>query len=205
MQQKSNGVIMSDKKKNVALFIDYDNIRLGSKNKQLDLNVIVERVNEIGALVIGKSYITISDTYQGIAGLLKWHYNCGIEPIFTPVYDVIINGASKRKSLGDPMLFCDAMEILCEKQEIDVFVIVSSDKDMIPLLRHIAKKGKEVLIIGITEITADVLRVEYDRLGFVFEDYNTLTTRIKEYATNILISANAANTSQISADLIILS
>lgn len=175
---------MLDKKKTVALFIDYDNIRLGSKNQQMDLNVIVDRVNDIGIIVIGKSYITLSDAYQGTNSLFKRHYNCGIEPIFTPVYYSVSNGESKRKSLGDPMLFCDTLEVLYEKQEIDVFVIASGDKDMIPLIRHIAKKGKEVLVIGANEVTADALITECDRLGFVFEDYNTLAAQTKKDAVS---------------------
>ena len=68
------------------------------------------------------------------------------------------------------MLMCNALEALYKNPSIDVFVLVTCDKDFIPLLRKIAENEKEVIVIGM-EKYARFLRDECDRLGFAFLDY----------------------------------
>ncbi|MFH1472461.1 MAG: NYN domain-containing protein [Nanoarchaeota archaeon] len=177
---------MLDKKKNVALFIDNDNLLINLHGMRIDLNVIVDRIKQDnGVIVMGKSYITLNneDNIDRKGNLFYEHFKRGIEPVFTPKYNAG-NENEKSKSLGDPMLFCDAMEILYEKPEIDTFVIVSGDKDMIPLIRHIAKKGKNVIVIGVDESTADALIKECNRLGFDFENYGALVLQSKKDSEN---------------------
>ena len=161
---------MENKKKKVALFIDHDNIRIGLKNQNIfyDLNKLIDRINEDGVVVAGKSYITLKENedMSRKENFFYEHFKRGIDPVFTPLYN--------EKSLGDPILICDCMEILYDKQEIDMFVIVSGDKDMIPLIRQIAKKGKDILVIGVNDTSANALIKEVNRLGYKYEDYESI-------------------------------
>lgn len=115
----------------------------------------------------------------------------GIVPVYAPAYqsNYANSGESsycdgtalptpKFKSLCDPMLICDAMEALYENRNIDFFVLVSSDKDFIPLIRKIAEKGKEACVIGLG-MDAFYLIKECERLGFDFLDYLQLENQFK--------------------------
>ena len=93
----------------------------------------------------------------------------GIKPVSVP-RDWHINEKGEKeyhKSLGDPMLITDVMKILYEMPHIDFFIIISSDKDIIPLLHILAYKGKKCIVGGF-ENASDFLKSECTRLGFKF-------------------------------------
>ena len=52
------------------------------------------------------------------------------------------------------------------------FVIVTSDKDFVPVVRHLVKKNKEVIVIGIKE-NGFYLSQECIKLGIPFVDYSS--------------------------------
>ena len=133
--------------------------------------------NEDWVVVIGKIYMLLGRHGQESFLFRLWESN--IHPIYVPVFPTQ-NGDVK--SLADPRMICDIIEVLYNNPNIDLFVIVSGDKDFIPVIRKIAEKGKNACVIGVGKTTADSLVNECNRLNFNFFDFTKLhrrATRIK--------------------------
>lgn len=159
--------------KNLALFIDLEN--LNDKKIKFDINVLVEIIKEYF-----KEYrINIAKAYYEMRGEINRSgfkfklYESGIEPVYSPNFGED-NESKKGKSLSDPILICDAMEILYENPNIDAYVIVSSDKDFLPLIKKIVGKGKEVLVIGMKKDTSDFFINACNSLNVRFVDYEEM-------------------------------
>ncbi len=156
----------------VALFIDHYNILDGCKKigiNNYNYAVLVEAANKEGQMVLGRVYL-LTDR-SNVENLYKF-FEFGIEPVYAPQYRT--GDGDKSKSLADPMLVCDIMQTLYERPFIETFVIVSGDKDFIPVIRRIAEHGKRVIVIGVEASTADPLIEECNRLNFDFLDYTDM-------------------------------
>jgi len=156
----------------VALFIDHYNIFDGCKDigiPDYNYEVLVEVANKAGRMVLGRTYL-ITDESSG--GKLYKFFEFGIEPVYAPQYRT--GDEDETKSLADPMMVCDIMQTLYERPFVETFIIVSGDKDFIPVIRKISEHGKQVTIIGVEKITAKALTTECARLNFKFLAYETL-------------------------------
>ncbi|OGW72070.1 MAG: hypothetical protein A2047_01935 [Omnitrophica bacterium GWA2_41_15] len=168
---------IADKK--IAIFIDLVNINESLQNIDigltLDFDTILERIQESGHLIIGKCYMKMysKNEYESMRldGFLNKLSSLNIEPVFCPYTD--------HKSLSDPMLITDAMECLCEKSFIDTFILVTSDKDVTPLMQKIIGKGKDCIILGIESNTSPYLIKQIEILGGHFEEVVDNFTRTK--------------------------
>lgn len=171
--------------KKIAIFIDHENLVRSSQvliKENYNINVLFSRAKEEGRVVLGKAYVPfIADTFKGNRMLYAFRTS-GIDPVYTPSYRVGESG--EMKSLGDSMLICDVMSCLYEHPAIDVFIICSGDKDIIPLLRKIAERGKDAVVIGVEPTSALALVKECDRLDFKFEDYLQLHKPIYSKVTS---------------------
>ncbi len=156
----------------VALFIDHYNILDGCSNVGIPgytYDVLVEVASKAGQMVLGRVYLV---TDRSSAGMLHKFFEFGIEPVYAPEYKT--GDGEKRKSLADPMMVCDILQTLYERPFIETFVIVSGDKDFIPLIRKIAEHGKRAIVIGVEGSTSYSLIKECDRLHFDFLDYSDI-------------------------------
>ena len=146
----------------VALFIDNDNIEvscLNTINEPYDYDILVKECGKYGRIVLSKVFL---DTI--IKGRRQFElFKRGIEPIYAPCYSD--KDGTTKKSLADPMIICEVMRTLYEKPHIDTFVIVSGDKDFVPLIRTIAQHHdkKRLIVIGVYDSTADLVIDECDR------------------------------------------
>lgn len=156
----------------VALFIDHYNILDGCSNVGIPgytYDVLVEVASKAGQMVLGRVYLV---TDRSSAGMLHKFFEFGIEPVYAPEYKT--GDDEKRKSLADPMMVCDIMQTLYERPFIKTFVIVSGDKDFIPLIRKIAEHGKRAIVVGVEGSTSYPLIKECDRLHFDFLNYSDI-------------------------------
>jgi len=155
----------------VGIFIDHENIEisikenLGGKNKRYDIEKVVERAKENGQLVVGKVYII--HTRGSTSEYYHKFYENGIEPVYTPKYLY----EEESKSLADPMMICDIMETLYERPKISVFLLLTNDKDFIPVIRKLAEHGKKVILMVVKgkSLAADLVE-ECNNRGFPVED-----------------------------------
>ncbi len=156
----------------VALFIDHYNILDGCSNVGIpgyNYDVLAEVASKAGQMALGRVYL-VTDTSSG--GKLYEFFKLGIEPVYAPQYRA--GDEYSPKSLADPMMVCDIMQTLYERPFIETFIIVSGDKDFIPVIRKISEHGKRAIIIGVERSTAQALTTECARLNFKFLTYETL-------------------------------
>ncbi|MEA1895344.1 MAG: NYN domain-containing protein [Euryarchaeota archaeon] len=156
----------------VALFIDHYNILDGCSNVGIpgyNYDVLVGVASKAGQMVLGRVYLV---TDRSSAGMLHKFFEFGIEPVYAPEYKT--GNDEKRKSLADPMMVCDIMQMLYERSFIETFVIVSGDKDFIPLIRKIAEHGKRAIVVGVEGSTSYPLIKECNRLHFDFLNYSDI-------------------------------
>lgn len=116
---------------NIAILIDTENVGLVSIPSLLD------QISQEGRIVVKRAYGDWSRANKSRDLILE----LGIEPI------QLFRSASGRKNSNDILLAIDAIELLHSSQ-IDVFVIVSSDSDFIPLFNRLRASGKIVYCAG---------------------------------------------------------
>lgn len=130
----------------VALFIDHDNIEISlgersrsKKYETYDIKKIIEEIKSYGVLAVGRAYI------HHFSNEKKYYvyFENGIEPVYTPRF---VNEESS-KSLADPMMICDIMETVFIKPDVQTYVLLTNDKDFLPVIRKLASYGKKVILM----------------------------------------------------------
>jgi len=135
----------------VAVFIDFENVYVSVRDK-LDANpnfeTIMERCNDLGRVVIARAY---ADWYR-YPRVTSALYANAVEPIYVPTYyydrDMGRTGRAIKNSV-DMNLCIDAMKALFIHTNVGKYVLVTGDRDFIPLVNSIRQQGKEVIVIGI--------------------------------------------------------
>jgi uncharacterized LabA/DUF88 family protein len=168
-----NGTEAQSGQRFVALFIDWDNLVISTSAEMggasPDLPKIVQKAREYGTIVIAKAYAEWSVTSDRLNV-----YRAGIEPVYAPTFrfepDPNAPGV-RSKSLADPCMVTDCIETLHLLPMITDFVLVTGDKDLIPVVRLVQLRGKRVTVIG-PDLVANVLREMADN----FVPYRSLVS-----------------------------
>ncbi|HEY6000127.1 MAG TPA: NYN domain-containing protein [bacterium] len=150
-----------DEDKNLALFIDFDNIALGLKgtNKKFRIRLVLERLLEKGKIIIKKAYADWSNYPEYKSEL----HAAGIEMIEIP------KRHQSGKNSADIRLAVDAMDLCWSKEHLDTFVILSGDSDFSPLVSKLRENNKSVIGIGVRESSSALLVENCDEFIF-YED-----------------------------------
>jgi hypothetical protein len=146
-----------------AVFVDFENLFLSLKNRE-ELNG--QRVREmcIGILehlkarlqadkapmVLGRSYAAF-DTYPG----MEVAHDLALMG-FDPQY--VLTGHAGKNS-ADVQLACDVCRVLYRRPDIDAIVIVSGDRDFIPIARQVLEENRELRVVAIPDSTSGDLRM----------------------------------------------
>src|SRR5688500_15375560 len=137
----------------VALLIDYDNLEIGASydmpGRPLDLGSVVELAQRYGTVVVARAYADWNDPNERLAV-----YESGIEPCFAPIFRTTADQPGK--SLADTVLVADGVDVLWRVMP-DVLVLVTSDKDILPLARLARLRGCRTVVVG-SDRTAVPLR-----------------------------------------------
>ena len=132
----------------LAMFVDFENIALGLKGKQVfDVRILLDRLLEKGRVIVKVAYADWS-RFREYTGPL--HEN-GIELIEIP------RRQSTGKNSADIRLVVDAMDLCWSKEHIETFVIVSGDSDFSPLVAKLKENGKRVIGLGMRDSTSPLL------------------------------------------------
>ena len=121
----------TDKQRNVAVLIDYENTGLEP------IRSILEQVSSEGRIIIKRAYTDWS-TQSAKRSMLS---ELGIEAVHH------FRQTRGRKNASDICLAVEAVE-LAYSSPVDLFVIVSSDSDFIPLFNKLRTLGKTVIGVG---------------------------------------------------------
>ncbi|HVC35348.1 MAG TPA: NYN domain-containing protein [Chloroflexota bacterium] len=151
--------MLSQEENFVGLFIDWDNLAISTAvdfaGAVPDVRAIVKAAQRFGTVLLARAYAEWNVSSERLSV-----YRAGIEPVYAPTFrfeaDSGANG-SRGKSLADPCLVTDCIDTLHLMPEINVFVLVSGDKDMIPIVRLAQLRGKRVAVIG-PDFSAAILR-----------------------------------------------
>jgi uncharacterized LabA/DUF88 family protein len=143
----------------VALFIDWDNLVIsnyadrGANRPNLD--VIIAKAQQYGTVVVARAYaewLNMQDRLEV--------YKSGVETIYAPVFHAerdLSGQTSKGKSLADPVMVTDCIDFLHLLPSVGTYVMVTGDKDMIPVVRIARLRGRRVVVIG-PDYVANILQ-----------------------------------------------
>ena len=168
----------SNESQDVAVFFDFENIVYSTRNclnLNPDFGVLMDCFRSFGRVVIARAYAvwrrhapTVSSIFHGQV----------FDPIFVPSYQYGRPGANNGsiKNSVDMHLCVDAMRVLYRYPHLNAFVLISGDRDFIPLVRALRMEGKMVIGVGVTDTTSTYLGRAVDH--FVF--YQDLLARAGE-------------------------
>src|SRR5215216_4646069 len=157
---------VTDRSKTVVMLIDWDNLQIchsrDAPGTELDLQALIALAQSYGTLVSARAYAEWNLLAERLAV-----YKAGIEPVFAPVMRV--EGSPREgKSLADTVMVADGVDLLWTVAP-DVFVLATSDKDMIPLARIAKQRGAAVVILG-----SDLTAIPLVEISNVFITYRQL-------------------------------
>jgi uncharacterized LabA/DUF88 family protein len=157
--------------RNVALFIDWDNLAISVAadmgGSTPDVKRIVHKAQEYGRVIVARAYAEWNTMSERLAV-----YRAGVEPVYAPTFRFEtdpVTQVSRGKSLADPVMVADCIDTLHTLPQISVYVLVSGDKDLIPVVRLAQLRGRQVVVIG-PDFVAAVLKDMADD----FISYRTL-------------------------------
>ncbi len=152
----------------VAVFIDFENVYVSVRDKlnaNPNFEAIMDRCGDLGRVVISRAY---ADWYR-YPRVTSALYANAIEPIYVATYyydkDAGRTGRAIKNSV-DMNLCIDAMKTLFTNTNISKFVLVTGDRDFIPLVTSIRQQGKEVYVIGIGGAASTHLAQSADEFVF---------------------------------------
>lgn len=156
--RRNIGKNINDSQVNTVVFVDYDNVYITlDKNyvnfERLDLrkDVILEIENKYKRDKICESKLfldfgKIKLTDDEFSTFKNNHIR--LEHVYSG------------KNASDVYLMLDIMKTLSHDNEINKFIIISSDSDMLPIINELKRRRKEV-VVGYFEINTDLKYIEY--------------------------------------------
>lgn len=150
---------MTNEEDRIALFLDFENLALGARDRgeALDVGVIMDALSERGRIIIRRAYADwnlFSEHRQQLA-LGR------IEMIEIPQRTGMV-----RKNAADIKLAVDTLELAFERAFITTFVIGSGDSDFTPLVLKLRELNKRVIGVGVEGSTSELLPGACDEFLF---------------------------------------
>ncbi len=136
---------------NVALLIDYENVGLDS------IQYLLDELSDVGRVTIKRAYSDWSVQREKRDQVLE----LGIEAVHH-------FRSTRGKNSSDIVLAIDAVDLL-HGAPVDVFVIVSSDSDFVPLVSRLRSAGKTVIGSGRPGAASPTLIKSCDRYIYLEE------------------------------------
>lgn len=139
---------------NVGIFVDFDNIYYSLKeygvnpeSPEFCIFTLMERVYTTDKIRTLRAYAD----YDQVGVSLKH-----LQEMRVQIKNVYGNGLEEeyRKNASDIELSVDALEIYYRSPEIDTFVFITSDSDMIPIMSRLTYKGKQIHLFCIDDHTS---------------------------------------------------
>ena len=136
----------------VAIFLDLDNLVIGARDANLsfDVNLIIDDVKRRtgGRVVLRRAY---SGNLRQDQKLMKDIATAG----FTMQSAVPLNNFGK--NLIDMYMVVDTMDTLVDGQQYSTYVLVTGDRDFLPLIHALRRRGKTVIGVGLRNTTSESL------------------------------------------------
>jgi len=151
--------VTDDERHDIAVFIDFENIALGLKDRvdqTFNIRKVLERLLEKGKIIVKRAYAD----WSRFSAYTRPFHEAAIELIEIP------RRSTSGKNSADIRLCVDAMDLCYGKAHIDTFVIVSGDSDFSPLVSKLRENGKRVIGLGLRGSTSSLLVSNCDEFIF---------------------------------------
>ncbi len=134
-----------------VVFMDYENIYWSMKrqyNYVPEPGRLIESLRELsskyGTVCLMQAYADFDN--PEFHGLLSELQRRSVEPrhVFSKNYD-----DGTRKNAADIEMSLDALELMYNRDDVDVFVLVCGDRDMIQVIRKLRARGKQVYVVAV--------------------------------------------------------
>lgn len=173
----------------IAVFIDFENLYYSSLNnygEEPDLTLIrnlCEKKGGIASIQAFGDWVRFNEQIDGLQ-------TSGIQPVFTPL-------SRTEKSSADTFICVQAMKLFMQNQNINTLILVSGDRDFIPLLNELRSLGKNTFLMGVPgSISRDLVTVadgmiEYQPLKIKHKESKSLQSpqkKVSEQIENSIIS-----------------
>ncbi|MEP0548506.1 MAG: NYN domain-containing protein [Rhodothermales bacterium] len=175
-----------------AVLIDYQNLYYYLKNRLeghaspgdhiLDMiDALRQRLVEQEApIAVGRAYADFAGLDDHARHVQRALYLLGIDPCFVP--------STMHRNTTDLQLCIDALDLVQDRRDIATVVLVSGDRDYVPLVQAIQRRGCEVIMVSFREHLSARLFENVDAGRFI--DAETLMT---EDARTLLQEDHHAN------------
>lgn len=137
-----------------VILIDYENIYWSMKQQYgqpPDLDKLVQGLRELGEQRYGSGPICLMQAYadfdhEEFRGLLSDLQRRSVEPrhVFSKNYE-----DGTRKNAADIEMSLDALELMYTRPDVECFILVCGDRDMIQVIRKLRARGKVVHVVAV--------------------------------------------------------
>ncbi len=159
---------LEEKREDIAVFLDFENIYISLRNTYdatPNFEYIMDKCSEYGRVVMARAY---ADWYR-YPRVTNALYANSLEPMYVPTYyygrDRGREGGAIKNSV-DMHLVIDIMRTLYERPQIITYILVTGDRDFIPLVNALRQQGKHVVVIGVAGAASTHLAQSADEFIF---------------------------------------
>jgi uncharacterized LabA/DUF88 family protein len=136
---------------NLAVFIDIENLVVGARTLGLPITVdpILRRLKEYGRILLRRSYGDLKKCLEASPdrGALFDQIRRMLHENLVQIEDIPF--VTQHKNAADLQLVVEALTVAFTNDMITTFVVVSSDRDYVPLYNKLHELGKSVITIPI--------------------------------------------------------
>ncbi len=144
-------------KHRVAVFWDYESAKVWAEGIKIPL---AEKLMNLVAQRGHAKLLRVYGRWAGAETIVQGLYAMGFQPI---------HAAMGKKNSVDVMLAVDCIASCWEYPDVDLYVLVSGDKDYIPVVNYLKTHEKTVLIVGPTKASSEHLQLSANEF-YSFED-----------------------------------
>jgi uncharacterized protein (TIGR00288 family) len=140
---------MAEEKK-LALFIDFENIAIGTKeakHKSFEIGLVLARLVEKGKIMYKRAY---ADWGRYMEYKRPFH-EAAIELVDIPQHRI------SGKNSADVRMVVDALDLCYTRAHIDTFVLASGDSDFSPLVSKLRENNRYVIGVGVKNSSSELL------------------------------------------------
>lgn len=183
----------------VAIFLDLDNLVIGAAEANLvfDVQLILKSIQELtsGRIVLRRAY----GDWRQRQNMPKELASAGFE------LQATVRLSNVSKNLADMQMVVDAMETLIDGHSFTTYVLATGDRDFMPLVQALRKRGKQVIGIGIHHTSSQSLASLCDHYIF-YENLVQTSAVVEEQEAKVLLEEAMAqllkDTSRVPASLV---
>jgi uncharacterized LabA/DUF88 family protein len=142
----------------VALFVDFENIRYGLRryNQEPIIPQLMEKARKYGTVAVALAYADFSDHPDWVRRQMDI---AGISARDVPLRRFFNNGVERVKSSADLHMVMDIMETVLDRPHVHTYVLMAGDSDYIRVTTWLRNRfAKKVVISGVPgSISSDLV------------------------------------------------